>query len=60
MEAVNAVECPHTHEPMPPSICRGYASRTYASLSFAEVEHWRACQRCIHNPLNRAERGCTQ
>jgi transcriptional regulator with XRE-family HTH domain len=55
LESLNAVECPHTHEPTTPSVCREHASRTYASLSFADVDHWSACQRCIHNPINRAK-----
>lgn len=51
-EALDAFECPHTRAPMAPSVCRGHASRTYESCSFAEVDHWRACQGCLHNPLN--------
>lgn len=52
-ESLSAIECPHTRAPMAPSACRTHAVRTYDSLTFAEVDHWRACQCCTHNPLKR-------
>jgi len=52
-ESLDAITCPHTRTPMAPSVCRSHAARTYESCSFAEVDHWRACQGCPHNPINR-------
>lgn len=46
--------CPHTGQHLPASACRRTATRTYESLSFAEVDAWRACQDCQHNPLRPA------
>jgi hypothetical protein len=51
-ESLEAYECPHTRAAMAPSVCRGHAARTYEELTFAEVDHWRSCQRCPRNPLS--------
>ena len=38
-----------------PSSIRACASQTYESLSFAEVDQWRTCQGCAHNPLRQPQ-----
>lgn len=40
------VDCPHLGRALAPSECRHYAERPYRALAAAEVNHWRACQRC--------------
>jgi hypothetical protein len=46
--------CPHTGAHISARACRSCASRTYEALSFAEVDQWRACQGCAHNPLRQS------
>lgn len=46
------VECPHLGKPLKPDVCRAYAARTYGQVSQFEVDHWRACRGCKHNPEN--------
>lgn len=50
-ESLEAYICPHTGQTIAPSLCRQTAARTYESLTFAEVDQWRACQSCRHNQL---------
>lgn len=50
-ESLEAYICPHTGQTIAPSLCRQTAARTYESLTFAEVDQWRACQSCQHNQL---------
>lgn len=50
-ESLEAYICPHTGQTIAPSLCRQAAARTYESLTFAEVDQWRACQSCRHNQL---------
>ena len=48
-------DCPHTGAHISARACRGCASQTYESLSFAEVDQWRACQGCTHNLLRQPQ-----
>lgn len=48
-------DCPHTGAHISARACRGCASKTYESLSFAEVDQWRACQACDHSPLRQSQ-----
>ena len=50
-ESLEAYICPHTGQTIAPSLCRRTAARTYESLTFAEVDQWRACQSCRNNQL---------
>lgn len=41
------IACPHLRSEITPAQCRSHAQRPYKALEGpAEVEHWRACQRC--------------
>jgi transcriptional regulator with XRE-family HTH domain len=41
------ITCPHLRSEITPAQCRSHAQRAYKALEGpAEVEHWRACQRC--------------
>jgi hypothetical protein len=46
LAALCRVECPHLGRTLAPAECRAYAARPYRALAAAEVNHWRACQRC--------------
>lgn len=48
-------DCPHTGAHISARGCRACASKTYESLSFAEVDQWRTCQGCAHNPLRQPQ-----
>lgn len=48
-------DCPHTSAHIAASACRAMAGKTYESLSFAQVDQWRACQGCAHNPLRQPQ-----
>uniref|UniRef100_UPI0030CA2850 hypothetical protein n=1 Tax=uncultured Sphaerotilus sp. TaxID=474984 RepID=UPI0030CA2850 len=48
-------DCPHTRAHIPARGCRACAAKTYESLSFAEVDQWRACQGCPHNLLRQPQ-----
>lgn len=44
------VSCPYLRITLSSEQCRRYAGREYARLAAHEVRHWRACQKCPHNP----------
>lgn len=51
MALLAQVHCPYLGRMLSPDECRGYASREYERIGAIDVPHWRACQRCEHNPL---------
>lgn len=53
LDAYQRVPCPASGAEMKAADCREMASRSYASLSPMEVDHWRVCQGCRHNPDSR-------
>lgn len=54
--AVGAVACPHLGRTLATADCKAHATRSWGALSGQDqVQHWRACQRCPHNPAAVAE-----
>jgi len=52
---LQSVPCPFLGRELTTTECRGYAERAYERIGAPEVAHWRACQRCEHNPRRKLE-----
>lgn len=50
MTALGQVECPHLGATIGRRACADLAGRPCPTSSPDALRHWRACQRCDHNP----------
>ena len=52
---LQAVECPFLGHAIPPGVCRRFSTRSYISITAADVPHWRACRKCSHAAATKNE-----
>lgn len=63
MERLSAmIRCPHLLAEIAPGACKSFRERplSAASGSPSDVQHWRACQTCVANPLRQRQPQTTE
>lgn len=51
------IECPHLKTDIAQSECRAYAALTWgqvANTGYERLDHWKACDQCLNNPVNQS------
>lgn len=49
------IDCPHLHIDIALGQCQTHAALSWgqvANTGYERLDHWRACQDCLHNPAN--------